>query len=57
MVTGDKKPDLQFFGPSDFVPKTKYSLPIHTNGPMQLKYVSAKDFPFNTPFGIVPIPR
>ena len=57
LVTGEKKPDLQFFGPSDFVPKSKYSLPVHTNGPMKLKYVSAKDFPFNTPFGIVPIPR
>ena len=57
LVTGEKKPDLQFFGPSDFVPKAKYSLPVHTNGPMKLKYVSAKDFPFNTPFGIVPIPR
>lgn len=57
LLTGEQKPDFQFFGPSDFVPKSKYSLPIHTNGPMRLKYISAKDFPFNTQFGIVPIPR
>ena len=57
LLTGEQKPDFQFFGPSDFVPKSKFSLPIHTNGPMRLKYISAKDFPFNTPFGIVPIPR
>ncbi len=57
LMTGEQKPDFQFFGPSDFVPKSQYSLPIHTNGPMRLKYISAADFPYNTKFGIVPIPR
>ena len=57
LLNGEQKPDFQFFGPKDFVPKSQYSLPIHTNGPMRLKYISAADFPYNTKFGIVPIPR
>ena len=57
LLTGDQKPDLDYFGPSDFVPQNRYHLPMQQHGPLKLRYMSAKDFPNVQKYGLIPIPR
>ena len=48
------KPNLQFFGPKDFVPKDAHNV---NRNPMRLKYSSTKQFPSKTYGRLVPMPR
>merc|ERR1712073_224142 len=67
LVTGDIEPELQFFGPSDFVPTSshlhhhhqynRYERPMQEHGPGKLRYMSASDFPNVKRYGLIPIPR
>lgn len=57
LLTGEKSPDLQYFGPSDFVPQNRYRLPMKEHGPLKLRYMSAQDFPNVQKYGLIPIPR
>ena len=57
LVTGQQEPDLQFFGPSDFVPKHRYQVPMKEHGPGRLRYMAANEFPNVQRYGLIPIPR
>ena len=57
LLQGLADPKLEYFGPSDFVPKHRYHLPMQEHGPMKLRYMSAKEFPNVEKYGLIPIPR